>query len=101
MSTDSVELERAISSAIFDPGAEVGMKHDRTLTQWQTDAVMNVLQRLQAAASVPPDSGVADEWRDLALQFDGHRIEALSMLRYAVRHIKEYATVRDILREPL
>jgi hypothetical protein len=24
----------------------------------------------------------AEQWRDLALQFDGHRIEALSLLRY-------------------
>lgn len=52
------------------------------------------------------DSRVSDDdteatWRDLALQFDGHRIDALSQLKYAVRCIEEYATVRDILREPL
>lgn len=47
------------------------------------------------------DKAVEAEWRNLALQFDGHRIDALSMLRYAVRNIEEYATVRDILREPL
>ena len=41
------------------------------------------------------------QWRDLALQFGGHRIDALSMLRYAVRQIEEYQIVRDILREPL
>ncbi|WEJ60186.1 hypothetical protein [Devosia sp. FJ2-5-3] len=40
-------------------------------------------------------------WRNLALQFDGHRIDALSMLRFAVRCIEEYATVRDILKLPL
>jgi hypothetical protein len=44
--TDTARLEKAVFDAIFDPGAEVGMKHDRSLTEWQTDAVINVLTRL-------------------------------------------------------
>lgn len=43
----------------------------------------------------------AEQWRNLALQFDGHRIEALEYLRTIVHSIEQYATVRDILREPL
>lgn len=34
---------------------------------------------LAVAEAVEP---VEDTWRDLALQFDGHRIEAMSLLRY-------------------
>lgn len=42
-------LERAIFRAIADPGATQGMKgDDRTLTQWQTDAVMAVLAPILA-----------------------------------------------------
>lgn len=71
---DKQALEAAIRDAIFDPGAEVGMKHDRTLTEWQTDAVMNALARLASL----PQAGKAepaffawrwassDEWRPFA-----------------------------------
>jgi hypothetical protein len=54
-----------------------------------------------ALSALEPQQEEPVAWRDLALQFDNHRIDCLSMLRYAVRNIEEYATVRDILREPL
>lgn len=54
--SQNMELDAAIASAIFDPGAEVGMKHDRTLSRWQTDAVMNVLDRF-ALTATRPDAG--------------------------------------------
>lgn len=38
-----VDLEKRIATAIFDPGATEGYKGDRTLTEWQTAAVMRVL----------------------------------------------------------
>lgn len=40
---DTSILRERISRAIFDPGETEGYKGDRTLTDWQTDAVMRVL----------------------------------------------------------
>jgi hypothetical protein len=40
------EVRKAIAGAIFDPGATEGYKCDRTLTQWQVDAVMRALAAL-------------------------------------------------------
>lgn len=41
------EVRKAIAKAIFDPGATEGYKGDRTLTQWQVDAVMRALAALK------------------------------------------------------
>ena len=41
-------LRGRISAAIFDPGSTEGYKGDRSVTQWQTDAVMRVLASWQA-----------------------------------------------------
>lgn len=58
------DLRKDIFTAIFDPGAEVGMKHDRSLSDWQTDAVMNVLDRRALTPSRIGGEGlVAVEWR--------------------------------------
>ena len=40
---DTSILRERISRAIFDPGQTEGYKGHRTLTDWQTDAVMRVL----------------------------------------------------------
>jgi hypothetical protein len=40
---DILACRKEIASAIFDPGATEGLKGERTLTEWQTDAVMRVL----------------------------------------------------------
>lgn len=53
---------KAIAAAIFDPGATEGLKGERTLTEWQTDAVMRVLSALTASASEPAQP-VAWRWR--------------------------------------
>lgn len=37
------ELKKRIGTAIFDPGATEGYKGERTLTEWQVDAVMRIL----------------------------------------------------------
>ncbi len=73
-----------------------GFHHPQGQETWR-----NVARAALAAVRALRPAGEPEEWRELALQFDGHRIEALSMLRYAERHINEYATVRDILREQL
>ncbi len=39
-------VRKAIGAAIFDPGATEGYKGDRTLTEWQMDAVMRALVRV-------------------------------------------------------
>lgn len=43
--TEAEDLEKSIRQAIFDPGATEGYKDGRSLTQWQTDAVMRVINR--------------------------------------------------------
>lgn len=40
---DASILRERVSRAIFDPGQTEGYKGERTLTDWQTDAVMRVL----------------------------------------------------------
>lgn len=44
-----VELKKRIATAIFDPGATEGYKGERTLTEWQTDAVMRALSATRTA----------------------------------------------------
>jgi hypothetical protein len=58
-------VEKQISAAIFDPGAEVGMKHDRSLTSWQTDAVMNVLTRLVLDELDASKARIAEGWQPI------------------------------------
>lgn len=49
---DASILRERISRAIFDPGQTEGYKTEkRTLTQWQTDAVMRVLGYATAEGS--------------------------------------------------
>ena len=36
-------VRKAVASAIFDPGATEGYRGERTVTEWQTDAVMRAL----------------------------------------------------------
>lgn len=60
------ELDRkAIAAAIFDPGATEGDKGARTLSGWQTDAVMRVLSALVPSAPAPVEGveqfGMIDE----------------------------------------
>jgi hypothetical protein len=38
------ELETRIYTAIADPGAVAGVRGERTLIRWQTDAVMKVIR---------------------------------------------------------
>ncbi|MCA0275853.1 MAG: hypothetical protein LCH86_07615 [Proteobacteria bacterium] len=54
MSIDKTALavaRKTVAAAIFDPGATEGFKGARTLTEWQTDAVMRAL------AALPPVGG--------------------------------------------
>lgn len=47
-------LRKAIATAIFDPGLTEGFKGDRTLTEWQTDAVMRVLDQTKPVTIFKP-----------------------------------------------
>jgi hypothetical protein len=38
------DLRKAIAQAIYDPGATEGYKGERSLTDWQTDAVMSAIR---------------------------------------------------------
>lgn len=40
------------------------------------------------------------KWRDLALQFDGHRMQAISLLKMIVNDAQDdqYSSVRDFLK---
>ncbi|WP_037437845.1 hypothetical protein [Sinorhizobium fredii] len=44
-------LKKKMAAAIFDPGATEGYKGDRTLTEWQTDAVMRALDAIVERSS--------------------------------------------------
>jgi hypothetical protein len=83
--------ERVWAEAVRHVGTSPNTDEERLL----------VAQAILAAEKRVREECADDQWRDLALQFDAHRIEALEMLRFAVRSMEEYATVRDILREPL
>lgn len=45
MSAIDEKTRKAIGAAIFDPGATEGLKGDRTLTEWQVDAVVRALSQ--------------------------------------------------------
>ncbi len=47
--TAPLDLDKRIASAIFDPGATEGFKGDRTLTEWQTAAVIRALSATRTA----------------------------------------------------
>lgn len=49
MTIDQKDLKKAVATAIFDPGATEGMKGERTLTEWQVDAVMRAIATLPAS----------------------------------------------------
>lgn len=83
------DMERVISIAKANEASVKQARVSHETGDGETQAGLTLTDETEAS------------WRNLALQFDGHRIYALSMLRYAVRNIEEYATVRDILREPL
>ena len=83
-----VEVLRRLSSA------NVSLSDASFIAGWVTEARAALASRTQEPAE-------PDQWRDLALQFDGHRIEALSMLRFAVKSIEGYTLEQGILREPL
>ena len=51
-------IKKEIAQAIFDPGAFVGYKGERSLTDWQLDAVMSVLDKY-ATWTVNCGSGIA------------------------------------------
>jgi hypothetical protein len=53
---NSEGLEKAVAQAIFDPGATEGYKGDRTLTEWQVQAVMRAITSHTPA--LPPVDGL-------------------------------------------
>jgi len=56
------EVRKRVASAIFDPGATEGYKGDRTLTEWQTDAVMRALAPFKGGAVPAPDKVGGHDW---------------------------------------
>ena len=52
-STGDDDLRKKLAVAIFNPGATEGYKDDRTLTEWQADAVMRVLTAQGRPVGVP------------------------------------------------
>lgn len=60
----TADLRKAVATAIFDPGATEGLQGSRTLTEWQTDAVMRALStaRLEGErAGMERAAKIADE----------------------------------------
>lgn len=58
--------------------------------EWD-DAVITMVENYLAAGVAPTDD-TATEWRRLALQFDGHRMQALQQLKCLLEHPKEQAS---------
>lgn len=52
------------------------------------------------SASAPARKSLTAQWRDLALQFDAHRIEALAMLRAAADGAVTADDIRAFLAKP-
>lgn len=44
---DDADLRKRLTRAIADPGAKEGYKGDRSLTQWQVDAVIRALRAVE------------------------------------------------------
>jgi hypothetical protein len=101
--TDTARLEKAVFDAIFDPGAEVGMKHDRSLTSWQTDAVMNVLSRISLLDELDASKARIGEVKPLV--WEAQRIDKTFWIgvaplsgEYRVKHIEDdWELVRGII----
>ena len=55
---DAGEVRAKIAQAIHDPGATEGYKGERSLTEWQTDAVMRAL------VPIAPDG--VESWQDIS-----------------------------------
>lgn len=59
------------------------------------------LHAISAAAPAAPADDASDEWRRLALQFDGHRMQALAHLRRLLAHPQDHAgAVAEFLAAP-
>jgi hypothetical protein len=55
MTNEIAELKKKVAAAIFDPGNTEGYKGERSLTEWQADAVMRVLSVLSPSFVVKED----------------------------------------------
>lgn len=72
----------------------------------QADYETRILSAIEPSPHKGEAAKLEDQWRDLALQFDGHRIEALSLLRYvseadtALEAIGRMGEIRAFLAKP-
>ena len=65
------------------------------MTTWESEVFARgaLAMRSAAAALVEQDESNADEWRRLALQFDGHRVQALGHLRALLANAQKHAPI--------
>ena len=90
----SASLERQIFAAIADPGATEGYKGEaRSLTQWQTDAVMRVVRQhgefvIERAVGAVQDMTAA-ALRDTAGDIAGNSKRAAEALRVIAESVDE------------
>lgn len=86
------EIRKRVAFAISDPGhAGEGYKGDRSLTEWQTDAVMRVVSELEKANVAYVDANTSLIARIAALEAENERLrKALepNVPRYTVDNLK-------------
>jgi len=83
------KLRKAIGAAIFDPGSTEGYKGERTLTEWQTDAVIRVLsadRAAQAERMARLEEALRGDWHGVFL--DGRNEHGSHVLNLPQRSIE-------------
>lgn len=66
-------------------------------------AIVEAFRELEKRAEAAEEALETEyKWRDLALQFDGHRMQALSLLKMIVNDapVEQYQPVRNFLNSP-
>lgn len=94
------DIEEVLRLIVKGGDCRLRSADDRVPLPFKADTLHRLITELQAFRKSGEDIPLNPLWRDLALQFDGHRMEAFNNLRFIVRQIEEFATVRDILKEP-
>ena len=78
---DVAGVRARVAAAIFDPGETEGYKGERTLTEWQVDAVMRAL--IDTPAADPLVAAMADRIEALTEQLEAARADAKEAEAYA------------------
>ncbi len=97
------EISKVIASEIADFFAGFGGPGEPDIQSDEaqrllTDRVLSVLALRERAEPVDDDSEI--KWRELALQFDGHRMQAICFLKQILKELPEaeFSSAREFLK---